>query len=302
MKVLIPFSGGVNSTYGLWRWLNETDHEIHSYRHVEASEPEERKQITARNMVQWLKDNVRDFTFWEEEGIIGSFNAIDKELGAVQNPLQQIGDDIILPIRSGFRAMFTYKNLVPRWLKRIEIINRVQPDACLFGLSMELTNVDWASLRLPEIRDKFWNRENLSYYFIGNKVLDTPYPSAYFLDPADPDEWIREKWDAIARNLTGRFEQWEAIPAELKAMYEVPHIPRCDHTEKFCLVCLWQDVQERRTDLTGREKDLALAELGNYGPFRGNADPETQPVNAHLLANVQLVKDYLDWPEGISWT
>ena len=28
MKVLIPYSGGVNSIYALWRWLVETDHEI----------------------------------------------------------------------------------------------------------------------------------------------------------------------------------------------------------------------------------------------------------------------------------
>ena len=28
MKMLIPFSGGVNSTYAMWRWLTETDCEI----------------------------------------------------------------------------------------------------------------------------------------------------------------------------------------------------------------------------------------------------------------------------------
>ena len=28
MKVLIPFSSGVNSTYALHRWLTETDHDI----------------------------------------------------------------------------------------------------------------------------------------------------------------------------------------------------------------------------------------------------------------------------------
>ena len=28
MKILIPFSGGINSTYTMWRWLTETDCEI----------------------------------------------------------------------------------------------------------------------------------------------------------------------------------------------------------------------------------------------------------------------------------
>ena len=27
-KILIPFSGGVNSTYSLYRWLTETDAEV----------------------------------------------------------------------------------------------------------------------------------------------------------------------------------------------------------------------------------------------------------------------------------
>ena len=28
MKILIPFSGGINSTYSLYRWLTETDAEV----------------------------------------------------------------------------------------------------------------------------------------------------------------------------------------------------------------------------------------------------------------------------------
>ena len=28
MKILIPFSGGINSTYSLYRWLTETDDDI----------------------------------------------------------------------------------------------------------------------------------------------------------------------------------------------------------------------------------------------------------------------------------
>ena len=28
MKILIPFSGGINSTYSLYRWLTETDNDI----------------------------------------------------------------------------------------------------------------------------------------------------------------------------------------------------------------------------------------------------------------------------------
>ncbi len=286
MKVLIPFSGGINSTYGLWRWLSETDHEIHAYRHVEHFEPEERKQVAARNMVQWLKDNVRDFNFWEEDEILEP---------AVRTP-------VFLPVRLNFTKEYDRSFLDARWARRLEVIDRIKPDAFVNGLSLEQTHFDWPVVRVADIREKFFsNREGLSYYFVGSKALDTPYPSEYFLNPVSVDEWMAEKWVPIVDNLTGRFEQWEAVPAELKALYAAPHVPRHDHTNTFCFKCLWEAVQEYRTDLTGREKDLALAELGNYGPFRNNANPETQAAWPHVTSALEILKDYLKWPEGVEW-
>jgi hypothetical protein len=289
MKVLIPFSGGINSTYGLWRWLSETDHEIHAYRHVEHFESEERKQVAARNMVQWLKDNVRDFNFWEEDGI-----------------LEPSKREIILPIRSGFTNSSNLAGvLYPRWLKRTEVIDRIKPDVYLSGISLENTYWDYPFVRIEELRELYFSkREGLLHYFVGSKILDTPYPAAYFMDPVDPEKWINEKWDVIGSEFIGRFEQWELLPDELKVIRAPHHISRCDYTETFCLDCFWETVQEKRTDLTGREKDLALAELGSYGPFRGNADPETYLgyPREHINACISLLGDHLDWPEGISWT
>ena len=41
MKILIPFSGGVNSTYTMWRWLTETDYEVVARYAIEEYENDE---------------------------------------------------------------------------------------------------------------------------------------------------------------------------------------------------------------------------------------------------------------------
>ena len=46
MKILIPFSGGVNSTYSLYRWLSETDADI----------------ISLYGVDQWYDDKHNDST------------------------------------------------------------------------------------------------------------------------------------------------------------------------------------------------------------------------------------------------
>jgi tRNA U34 2-thiouridine synthase MnmA/TrmU len=41
MKIIIPFSGGVNSTYSLYRWLSETDADVLAYHSIDRWESEE---------------------------------------------------------------------------------------------------------------------------------------------------------------------------------------------------------------------------------------------------------------------
>ena len=49
MKILIPFSGGVNSTYTMWRWLTETDYEIVARYAIEEYENDDTNNIRRRS-------------------------------------------------------------------------------------------------------------------------------------------------------------------------------------------------------------------------------------------------------------
>tara|TARA_R110000824_G_scaffold43088_1_gene126364 strand:+ start:38 stop:883 length:846 start_codon:yes stop_codon:yes gene_type:complete len=71
MKVLVPFSGlGTNSTYGMYRWLTETDYEVVAlfldmYYSSDGYTEFEREHF--HKTVKWFKDNIRDFVAIERE-------------------------------------------------------------------------------------------------------------------------------------------------------------------------------------------------------------------------------------------
>ena len=66
MKVLISMSGGFDSTYLLWKTLEETDHEVHVI-HVELDTisrrviPENRASVAIE---KWMKSNCRPIKSW----------------------------------------------------------------------------------------------------------------------------------------------------------------------------------------------------------------------------------------------
>ena len=71
MRVLVPYSGlGTNSTYGLYRWLTETDYEVVAmFLDIYYSSDEytafEREHF--HRGVKWFKDNIRDFETIEKK-------------------------------------------------------------------------------------------------------------------------------------------------------------------------------------------------------------------------------------------
>tara|TARA_R100001244_G_scaffold85152_1_gene65304 strand:- start:1036 stop:1890 length:855 start_codon:yes stop_codon:yes gene_type:complete len=273
MKVLIPFSGGVNSTYCLWRWLAETDHEIHAYRHTESFESEVRKQVSARKMIQWLKDNVRDFTFWEEEEVLPSH------------------PEVLFPVRKDFTNTWNIGTLIPRWKSQAELLDRIKPDALVKGVSLETAGYGYLPVRHAETRSSLYDRD-VKFYFAGNKTLDTPID---FMNPSDPDEWVEKVFYPMTENWIGRYEQWEAIPQSLKDLYEKPHDPiHENYSELLCRDCLFEKVQELRTDLTGREKDLELARFSQHGPYWAEANSETyRPSSIINNSLVKMLKDHI---------
>ena len=271
MKILIPFSGGINSTYSLWRYLAETDHEIHVYRFTESFEIQDRKRTAALAMVDWLKTNVRDFTFWEETGTLPEHA------------------EQLEPVRIGFEQTFNAGVLLPRWEKQAAMLDSIQPDATVRGYSLEQFAFDVYPVALADVRNRLFDRE-ADVFVAGHPTLET---AINFMAPTDPAEWVAQVWRPLGEIITGRFEQLEALPQALQDLRE----KECDeyhpHDGGFrCRECLYEDLLERRTDLTAREKDRELARLGQYGSAYADADAATYvPIGAICDALIEL-NDY----------
>jgi len=250
MKILIPFSGGVNSTYALWRWLAETDHKITA---VCAEEQWSDKPNNEESVVVWLRDNIRSFEF---EKIQWPVNYISKQES----------------IRTGFRNTVDTGRLEPRYHGYKKLINDKNPDGIVIGISLENTATD----NYERLRSLF-ETAGVDNYFAGSREL---IPIAQGKDFND---------DMVSADLMGRFEQWEKMPSELVKLIPGKCNPRHDPHDisHRCMSCLYESVREKRTDLSGAELDSIFAKYGSYGKWRSEADPKTyiyrgQPHNKAL--------------------
>lgn len=250
MKILIPFSGGVNSTYALWRWLSETDHKITA---VCAEEQWSDKPNNEESVVVWLRDNIRSFEF---EKIQWPVNYISKQES----------------LRTGFRNTTDMGMLEPRYHGYKKLINDKNPDGIVIGISLENTATD----NYERLRSLF-ETAGVDNYFAGSREL---IPIAQGKDFND---------DMVSADLMGRFEQWEKMPSELVKLIPGKCNPRHDPHDisHRCMSCLYESVREKRTDLSGAELDSIFAKYGSYGKWRSEADPKTyayrgQPHNKAL--------------------
>jgi hypothetical protein len=245
MKVLIPFSGGVNSTFALHRWLAETDHEIVSVYGIESwvgtngdNWRQSRETTAVRNMVEWLKENCREFTFEQKD-----------DWPVVVEDMQ--------PIRVGFTETRNYGIVSARYQGYSDIIAAHEPDIFVPGVSLENTATDCE----PSLRHLYL-RDGMQVVYGGSRTLDA------ITEPLD--------YDAVASTLMGRFEQLESIPSDIKALMAI----KCDRDhepgyEFTCLSCGYEKTREALSEMTGAEVDEMFAEHGQYGPYRDQADPAT---------------------------
>jgi len=244
-KVLIPFSGGINSTFALHRWLTETDHDIVAVYAIESwvgndgdSWRQSRETTAVTNMVDWLKTNCREFTFQQKD-----------DWPVVSEDIQ--------PIRSGFTETRNYGIVTARYQGYSAIIDAHSPDVFVPGISLENTATDCE----PALRHHYL-RDGMQVVYAGSRTLDA------LSEPFN--------YDALAANLMGRFEQLEAIPADLKALMalkcDIDHEP--GH-EFACLNCGYEKTRQALSDMTGAEFDDMFAQHGHYGQYRHQADPST---------------------------
>ena len=249
-NILMTYSGGINSTYGLWKWLSNTSHNITAvysvedwlkFKYSDADEREVRQKNGADAVVAWLKSNVRDFTY----------ETVTWPMSYTENRQ---------PIREGFSFHMDVGHLEPRYHGLKQLIDSRSPDGVVVGMSLETTSHDCS---YGAFRSHI-ETEGVDIYLAGSRDF-SPVPKG--------DSF---SWDVVAPPLSGRFEQWAALPNELSALIPascpVFHDPRT-YTGSACLSCHYLAVRDEVTDKTPAEIDAVFAEEGCYGQWRGNADP-----------------------------
>lgn len=266
-KICIPFSGGINSSHALWRWLSQTDHDIvASYSNETWASQEQRDQEAAQAqlVVDWLKANVRDFTF-----------------ETISWPSDYESEQA--PLRIGFTKVMDVGVVKPRYTGYANLIQRHSPDGIVIGISLENTAVD----TYPMFKHLF-ETPDVDIYLAGNPVME-PVAQGDAFD-----------WDALATTMIGRFEQFEAMPSGLQAVVNLVDPAK----EQDIWNRRW--AYKRGYDAfvaagkTGRDFDLHCAEKGNYGQWRSAADPEKQGYRGGCCDDCSLY-NYLADAAGLEW-
>mgnify|MGYP003655588183 FL=1 len=236
MKILIPASGGVNSAYSLHQFLSNTDHEIVALHFREGYDgaPNERAEFDA--ICDWLETNVRTF-----------------ERSYVTLPMISNADDM-RPVRSGFAKDITYAFAAARYENYVTQIAAHNAAAIAIGISVENTATDRHPILIGQVYDT------------GAAVY---LPSISVTDPVAADA----DYDTISAQMSGRFEQLEALPTGLRSLITTCDVNTC--TDIWCLRCAYQRGYDHyvSTGQTGRNFDLWCAEQGSYGQWRSEADP-----------------------------
>jgi hypothetical protein len=255
-KILIPFSGGINSTYALWRFLKETEHEIVVFfgeneewlkeRHKGDNSIYERVTNKADTIIAYLKSTIRDFEY--KKGIWDTKTSEE-----------------LIPIRIGGTNTWNVAPMRPRWNGYVDLINEIKPDGFVFGLSLENTFTDVPLIPLPLIQNT-----GVDLYLAGCTELFTPIEK---ITEDNCNEFLKTQLPI------GRFYQKRSLPLNLSELVSPECSIRHNSSEleehgNICMKCLYEEVLETRTDLSGSELDALFAERGQYGQWRDNADLE----------------------------
>ena len=273
-NAVIMFSGGCNSTYALWRWLSETDHTIHAIRgRLQDKEPksgtEENESNRAAQIVDWLKNNVRDFTF---------------ETVDFPDYVEDFG-----PLRpGGFIATFNYGCLRPRYTYIAQVISERSPDIMVVGLGVENTS-HWG---WPHFQDLVEDPD-VQFFFAGSQNLTDPIPQGDAYDHA-----------TVAATLTGKCYQYAQLPEALKPLCR--NWDGSEDNPRSLQMLTWKAIDKWLAD--GKDPagfDQHCAELGHFGAWLHLADPEVAMYRSskyasdgHVefyLADIAGIPRYIDW-------
>jgi len=269
MKILIPFSGAINSAYAAWWFAANTSHEIvvRFLREANFTDADNiEKENHATTVSAWLRANVREF----------EFAAVNATVGYTEE---------MVPVRAGFQKQ---TNAGVRSARHTEIAawcDEGDFDAVVYGRSLENTATDMAI----HLRNIFAD--------VAIPVMWSGWPTMGEAVPSDFD------FDVVAATLTGKWEQYEQLPAALQPIVLSDHAECNDH---WCLRCAYRRGYNHyvANGQTGRDFDLWGAEKGSYGQWRSAADPAEYVWRGNCCDGT-AVRNYLadlvgrDWPAVI---
>jgi hypothetical protein len=241
-KILMPFSGGINSTYSLYRWLTETDAEVVVRNGVDRFESDDfnaKEFDRIQKISKFLKKEYRDF---------------DLELG--EFPKQYVKEQI--PIRPGFKkGKYDIGSLRPRYAGYINWCFETGADGISIGICLENT-----ATQGYEVSRRESGIENIG--------VDIYLGGVRELIPVSIGDNFN--YDEVAKDMTGRFEQYEFLPKELQDLC----IRNNSESRAGREMSYWKTYEKFIGEgKTGRDFDLYCAKHGSYGPWRHEADPET---------------------------
>jgi hypothetical protein len=236
MKILVPYSGlGTNSTYGMYRWLTETDHEVVAmFLDIYYSSDEytafEREHFNKG--VKWFKDNTRDFKTIERKCI-------------------ETYSNVLVPLREGS----PYKIDISRT-----------------SLSMKETYAQVAKEFDVDIISSGKSGEDTSGPLeMATSILKGSDYKSIHPSWSLTEEVTLENRDQVIKEMSSKWSQREKLPQGLR---NIITDCQCKGKKIGCYFCSDLLLNELRPE-TGQELDDLILEKLCAGKFRHLADPKT---------------------------
>ena len=236
MKILVPYSGlGTNSTYGIYRWLTETDHEVVAlFLDIYYSSDEytafEREHFVRG--VEWLKKNTRDFEVVER--------VCKRKYPSFYEPIREgspFNEDT--SSSDNMRDVFT------------EVAEEFKVDTINSGKSGEDTLGSLHTSVSINRTDSKYNRTNPSWSLTEEVTL--------------------ENRDQVIKEMSSKWSQREKLPQGLR---NIITDCQCKGKKLGCYFCSDLLLNELRPE-TGQELDDLILEKLCAGKFRHLANPKT---------------------------
>ena len=222
MRVLVPYSGlGTNSTYGMYRWLTETDYEVVAmFLDIYYSSDEytafEREHFYRG--VKWFKDNIRDFE-------------------TIEKKCEQVYPDAYEPVRENFTLNMETGSIRNFTKVYMDTAKEYKVNFISSGKSGEDSN--------GSLTKAVFISKELGYNFI--------HPSWSLTEPV-----TLENRDQAIKEMSAKWSQREKLPQELR---NIITDCTCKGDKEVCYFCTDLLLNEVRPETGQELDDVILEKL-----------------------------------------